>query len=158
MWYYFIVILISLFNICIYCDIITHTCPASDHVECELDSLNLTSEQYTYLTESFALLQSQLNDESYLHKASETHWIISPHQLYRYYISGKWTGKYNGKSIVTAAIDTLNWRSEFQIHRIDVNEIMAPLKLGYLPYPTLPSLPLSNVKYFAYYSTLIYPI
>jgi hypothetical protein len=77
----------------------------NDHIECDVSTLNLTDQQMTFITD--ALHSPRIQNETLKADAALTHWNISAHQMYRYLSSGGWTGKYNGKSIVDAFIDTV---------------------------------------------------
>ena len=79
--------------------------PFNDHIDCEIDRLSLQPEHYSLIMTAFN--SPRVQNDQFKYDASLTHWNVTPHQFYRYLASGGFTGKYNGKAILDAAVDTV---------------------------------------------------
>jgi hypothetical protein len=98
----------------------------SDHVDCDMDTLDLTEDQLQMVMTAFN--SPRIQNEQFIADAAATHWVLSPHQMFRYLVSGGWTGTYNGKEIVDAALNTVRWRKTFNIHAIDTYSLLPALE------------------------------
>lgn len=100
----------------------------SDHVESDVREMNLSDEKLRLIFDAYG--SPRIQRDELRADAALTHWNVTPHTMYRYLASGDWTGKYNGKSIVDAAYDTVQWRKSFGIHSIDVLKLLPLLERG----------------------------
>ena len=50
--------------------------------------------------------------------ASQIRYPITPHLVYRYYISSNWMDQYNGFALTDAIVNTITWRHRFGVHEL----------------------------------------
>ena len=78
----------------------------NDHIDCDIDLLHLPHQHHALIMAAFH--SPRVQNEEFQNDAALTHWNVTPHQFYRYFASGGFSGKYNGKAILDAAVDTVN--------------------------------------------------
>lgn len=98
----------------------------TDHVEMDVNQIGLADDKLRMIFEAYN--SPSIQSIEFKADAALTHWNITPHQMYRYLVSGDWTGMYNGKSIVEAVVDTVKWRKSFGIHILDLHKIFPVLE------------------------------
>jgi len=71
-------------------------------------------------------------------KAKTTSMTITPHLVYRYLQSADWKDTYHGRRINESIIDTIEWRFDYGVHKLDTASIatLVDQKLAYV-FPRL---------------------
>ena len=77
-----------------------------------------------------SITSTKLKDRKILAKAKETKFDIDAHTLYRYFKSAEFKETYHGLAYDDALIETINWRSEFGVHKISYKAVEECVKKG----------------------------
>jgi len=99
----------------------------NDHVSTDVHDLGLTQEQIEQLEYAY---DSVKVDKELMWKAEVTNFTVNSHLAYRYYASVDWKDNYNERTIDKAMIETINWRYDYGIHNISLNQIKSLVGSG----------------------------
>ena len=93
-----------------------------------LANMSIYTAQLKLIEEVFN--SSVLKNETLLKIAESTHVNLDHYLIYRYFAAVDWAPNYHGKAIQDAIVDTINWRYDYGINKIDTNEILPLLDSG----------------------------
>jgi hypothetical protein len=100
----------------------------SSHLEQPLSQLDLTAEQYARVQEQYT--DPILHVPGMHARAREVNFPLSEHLAYRYFCSCGWADEFYGKSIAEAMVDSVEWREEFGLDRIDTEPLVPLVEKG----------------------------
>ena len=105
------------------------TAPASDHLETELRSLNLTETQRELVQRTWESAHIGSN-ATLLARAKASRLNVTAHLVYRYLQSSEWVGHYHGRQINESIVETVEWRHGFDFASLDAGEFSGLVKQG----------------------------
>ena len=100
------------------------------HVSQSLNNLGLNSEQYNSIKSQYN--KDVLHSKEIQSKAKETHIEINEHLVFRYFSSSEWADKFYDKDMADAIVDTVNWRYDYGVHRIDPQPLKKMIESGFV--------------------------
>jgi len=107
---------------------VTRSGGVSSHLEQPLSQLDLTAEQYATVQEQYA--DPILHTPGLHARARAVNFPLSEHLAYRYFCSCGWADQFYGKSIAEAMVDSVEWREEFGLDRIDTEPLVPLVETG----------------------------
>ena len=99
-----------------------------DHLECDIETLQITPEQLELVKNTYNSEEIQSEETKAL--AAKSGLEISEHFIYRYYASAKFDDLYHGKSMLSSIKETVEWRADFGISKIDTEPLREVISKG----------------------------